>query len=548
MPTTVDNTIGSTGTYSTPTAWEVDTDNNHVTADEHHRGLLQSQAHALGTTRLQINGSTTSATQFREMVPDDGAIFDPEAETGAHLTYSGTLGALHFIEANFRFGGGIGIIMSGGATGEVILTQVADQVTDGVTIINRCTGTLTYGIEGSFTAAGLVARNVIYIHDTTSAMTAVFTDLNEVSNCTTHAQQGSFTRMSEGNASKTQIVKNCAAFGSSGDPFDANTTATTCTSDFAIAGGEGTGSLTDTDEFTDPANSDYSLKDTGSSYQNGADLSADFLLDYNQDTRDTWDIGALAHADSIPATSTNGPAVLTAAAATMASSGVETMEGATAPSAGAATMTSSGSSLLGAVGAPTLVGAAATMASSGSAAAEGSAPLETPAALLNASGTLGYTGTSGLTAPAATFATTAASGTPLSVVKSFAAWLCGKTGQDDSMYLANKRTLQYTVGSLADEAVVEDLTPYGDIKWTLSRISPSGQILTASPVVEKKLSDLTLSATLVSGIVNVPLLNEDTEALQPGTYHMELELFDVFGEAAVVATGTMTLVANVENT
>lgn len=129
-----------------------------------------------------------------------------------------------------------------------------------------------------------------------------------------------------------------------------------------------------------------------------------------------------------------------------------------------------------------------------------------------------------------------------------------KTGQDDTMYVGNKRTFRYTV---VDEDVVGepalDLTPFAtnpaDIKWTLSQISPDGVILKDSPVVEKKRTTGGVTITdAPNGVCEVDVVGADTAALQAGSYHTELELFDAFGESVVVAKGTQTLAVNVTNT
>lgn len=130
-----------------------------------------------------------------------------------------------------------------------------------------------------------------------------------------------------------------------------------------------------------------------------------------------------------------------------------------------------------------------------------------------------------------------------------------KTEQNDTMYVNNQRTLEYTVTDEDNSNNPLDLTPYtagapADIKWTLSRIDQSGNVLKDSPVLEKKYT--TAGQITVSGASNevagVNLLSADTASLTAGDYWMELELFDAAGERVVIATGTMTLLVNVVNT
>jgi hypothetical protein len=121
-----------------------------------------------------------------------------------------------------------------------------------------------------------------------------------------------------------------------------------------------------------------------------------------------------------------------------------------------------------------------------------------------------------------------------------------QTDQNDTMYAGNKRTLRFTVLDEDNNDAPLDLTPF-TIKWAMSKVNQEGQFL-LTPVLEKILgSGITITGP-DDNIAVVELLGADTDTLNAADYYMELELFDGSNESVVVATGTMTIIANVENT
>ncbi|MBI4695572.1 MAG: hypothetical protein HY749_16265 [Gammaproteobacteria bacterium] len=120
-----------------------------------------------------------------------------------------------------------------------------------------------------------------------------------------------------------------------------------------------------------------------------------------------------------------------------------------------------------------------------------------------------------------------------------------KTGQDDTFYCNNPRTLRYTI---ADEEVggALDLTGLAP-KWALVRLKSDGTY-DATPVLQKVLNSGITIVSVVDGQLNVQIDPVDTRDLAPGKYYHELEIFDNTGNGIVAATGTLTLLRNVTNT
>lgn len=112
MPTIVSKTIGTGGDYSTLQAWEDAAPANLVTADQVWRGLCKNQTFSSSSTLLNVAGSTTDATRYKELTTEAGASFVDNIGTGA-LRYNAANGAaiertgsynwgLQFSEAHFR--------------------------------------------------------------------------------------------------------------------------------------------------------------------------------------------------------------------------------------------------------------------------------------------------------------------------------------------------------------------------------------------------------------------------------------------------------------
>lgn len=120
--------------------------------------------------------------------------------------------------------------------------------------------------------------------------------------------------------------------------------------------------------------------------------------------------------------------------------------------------------------------------------------------------------------------------------------------QTDSMFAGNHRLLNFTLVDQDNDDAVLDISLL-DLKFTLARVSPSGNILVKHPVVEKKstvVGEIT-KTDAPNGECQVVLVGDDTETLL-GDFYFELEAFDSTSESVVLATGTMTIKPNVVNT
>lgn len=111
-----------------------------------------------------------------------------------------------------------------------------------------------------------------------------------------------------------------------------------------------------------------------------------------------------------------------------------------------------------------------------------------------------------------------------------------------TFYLGNKRLLR---NRILDRDVPTPNTPLDltglTVKWALS-VQSGGQYL-REPV-------LTKTATVTNaanGECEVLLLKADTEALSPGDYYQEWEVWDPTNETEVVTVGEVVLLLNVDN-
>jgi hypothetical protein len=94
MPTTVTNTIGAGGTYSTVQAWEDACPANLVTADQIWRGECKNQEFSVASGVVTIAGMTVDATRYVELTTEAGASFRDHASKLANaLRYDSANGA-----------------------------------------------------------------------------------------------------------------------------------------------------------------------------------------------------------------------------------------------------------------------------------------------------------------------------------------------------------------------------------------------------------------------------------------------------------------------
>jgi len=110
MPTTIIKSIGSGGgrDYTTAAAWEADTDNDLVAADQIQVGELYDDADFTLSADLNIGGATVDATRFRILRAVAGQGYNPLNDSGVWFRNAGSNFAITLQEANAQLKG-IGI-------------------------------------------------------------------------------------------------------------------------------------------------------------------------------------------------------------------------------------------------------------------------------------------------------------------------------------------------------------------------------------------------------------------------------------------------------
>lgn len=117
--------------------------------------------------------------------------------------------------------------------------------------------------------------------------------------------------------------------------------------------------------------------------------------------------------------------------------------------------------------------------------------------------------------------------------------------QNDTFYANNKRTLLFTIMNKdVDPAAALVLTGL-TLNWTLSRQNEDGSY-SSVPVLVKSTSGGITIIDENAGKLSVELDSADTIKFS-GKYHQQLEVVDGSAEGIVVATGTITILKNVNN-
>lgn len=125
-----------------------------------------------------------------------------------------------------------------------------------------------------------------------------------------------------------------------------------------------------------------------------------------------------------------------------------------------------------------------------------------------------------------------------------------KTSQNTTLYRRNSWVLRYTV---VDEdqpgEPALDVSAY-DVYFSICKFSLAGDPLTEQLLVDVNSADnplVVVKVDAVNGVVEIRLNATVTEALRPGDYYSELEVFDTLGNPVVCATGTITVLPNNRN-
>lgn len=358
MVTVVTKYIGSTGDYSSLTAWEAATDNNLVSLDEQHDGVVQNET-VTDTAAVTCTGATVDTTRYRRLVATGGSEYDPAADTGSKLANSA--GVLTISEPSFIVED-LGIEQTQTASRTVLALAESNLVTGTHSniILRRC------GIENNTSSSGgtglYLSGNASQVYQThgieaynnfifnrtavggTYAITTPGVKVDEgltwvVANntCwgfnfqtgTTGGNQITLTNVTTGtNSTNTFIFANNvsmdgASLGNAYSSFSASTFSTNIANvtvdynagfDTSAPGANSVDNLTSGD-FADITSDDYDIASSGSALESaGTSLSSYFTDDFYGNTRTgDWDIGAVQLVGA-PATNLSGSLINSGAA------------------------------------------------------------------------------------------------------------------------------------------------------------------------------------------------------------------------------------------
>jgi len=121
--------------------------------------------------------------------------------------------------------------------------------------------------------------------------------------------------------------------------------------------------------------------------------------------------------------------------------------------------------------------------------------------------------------------------------------------QNDVMYAGNRRTFRFTIIDEDDPTPNTPLDLTGlTIRWALSTSASD-----TTPLLEKcstVAGEIDIVGVATDGVVDVNLLAADTPQEDFGgqTFYFELEVVDATSEPVVVATGSLEIRNNIQNT
>lgn len=119
--------------------------------------------------------------------------------------------------------------------------------------------------------------------------------------------------------------------------------------------------------------------------------------------------------------------------------------------------------------------------------------------------------------------------------------------QTIDIYRGNRRILEFTIRQEPDSQTARDITN-DRVQFAVARIGTNGPIVT-NPLIDLNSNTSPTKVNKVdaaAGRVNVVLESTET-AIQVGSYYFELEVVDLSGQSAVVATGTFNVLVNINN-
>jgi hypothetical protein len=305
MVTVVNSTIGSGKTYSNATNWEADTDNDLVTLDQQHFGLVASQAYGPTSSSLVIAGATTDATRNRTLTTD-GVRCDPRTQSGVvfHFKAGSVNSACISMREAYLTLRGIGVDVDVNGVSGVRGIQVYYDLSPVGQLIDGCTVMITNSSSTAVTASGFhldasqdsTVRNSVAVGYGVSANNTVIDGFvltygtQTAQNCTAHG----LLRYGFHRSSGTATVINSVCLSAITAAFNGTITQSYNVSYDATA--TGTGSLTSQTAaacYSDPDNLDLRPLRLGPLTSGASDLSASFTTDIYGDTREAWAYGAI---------------------------------------------------------------------------------------------------------------------------------------------------------------------------------------------------------------------------------------------------------------
>ena len=269
MPTTVTKTIGTGGDYTTLQSWEDASPANLVTADQIWRGeCFNQEFFSSSAALLNVSGSTTDATRYKELTTYAGASFVDNASVQTNaLRYNASNGA--GIRNSYAWGGPVSVnesyfrisklqIAAGNAVG------FNGTVTTGL-VIDKCIFENSSTSNEPLKTYGVcTVKNSLMVQRSTSTCAALSNGTN-VYNCTL-VRTGSSTGNIFTGSYGTSTLQNCAFFGGATTLASGSTSKTyvTCYTDTASPPSGCTTVAYDTS--------------TGSGFQNKTDSTRDFRI------------------------------------------------------------------------------------------------------------------------------------------------------------------------------------------------------------------------------------------------------------------------------
>lgn len=271
MPTTVTKTIGTGGDYTTLQAWEDASPANLVTSDQIWRGeCFNQEFFSSSASLLNVSGSTTDATRYKELTTYAGASFADNASVQTNaLRYNASNGAA--IRGTYAWAGPVAVNenyfriskLQLSAVNAALNIQNAGFIASNLIAENTSSSqpTVLFGVGGTLKNCLLVQRGTSLVAQLSGASSGT----SRLYNCTLVRTGSSTSNLITGNYGTTTL-QNCAFFGG----------ATTLAS--------GTSTRTYTTCYTDTASPPSGCTtvaydtSTGSGFQNITDATRDFRI------------------------------------------------------------------------------------------------------------------------------------------------------------------------------------------------------------------------------------------------------------------------------